>query len=417
MTVAVCIGFAIAIFFVVRLATAWRAAIGEQRRTDPLTGLPNRLGFEAIVADHLRNGLPFGVVWMGIDGFRKLNELHGHGSGDLLLAQIGPRVRRCLRTGDAVARFGGDQFLVLLRGHDAIPGITGRILAVMNASAGVSLYPNHADTAPELLRLAETALRQAKATARGRVLSYDPSMAVNGFRGGEIASLIESALANDHFRLVYQPIVDENGEIARMEALVRIEDPLLGRVAPAEFIGVAEQTGLIHEVGKWILRRACRQARDWRDAGFPTQVTINMSPLQLASRALTDDILNEVSESGLGNSAIAVHITGVVQDADPVDQLRSAGVHVSSQRPQRGNHGGPLFDGVRVTAPFDIPYCPRALTVIAQGIEEPEQLDRARAAGCHLFQGFLIAPPLEPNDATEILRNGLFADAASVVRR
>jgi len=404
MVVYVCL--AVALIVIARLVVVCRASIKEQRHTDSLTGLPDRRGFEAIVAEHLKREAPFAIVWLGLDGFRKLNELCGYASGDIPLAQAGQRIRRCLRPGDAAARFGGDQFLILLRGHDAVSGITAQILGALHASAGVSLYPNHGDGVSELLLFAETAMRQAKASDRGRALFYDLSMAAGGVRGAEIASLIRSALANDRFRLVYQPVVDADGEIVRMEALVRIDDPVLGRVAPVEFIGVAEQTGLIHGVGGWILRQACGQARDWRDAGFETQVTINLSPLQLASNQLADAILNEISECGLERSAVTVHIAGIITSTGPVERLRSAGVHASSQQ---WSGTGPLFDEIRVSAPFDVPANRPELTLIARGIETPDQLDAAHAAGCHLFQGFQIAPPLEPDDATEILRTGLFA--------
>lgn len=410
MTVALYAGFAIALVVIARLVAVCRVSTREQRHTDPLTSLPNRSGFEAILADHLKREGPFAVVWVGLDGFRRVNEIHGYASGDIRLTQIGQRIRRCLRPGDALARFGGDQFLVLVRGHDAIPEIASRICGTANASAGVSLYPDHADSAPELLLFAETAMRQAKAAARGNALFYEPSMAVNGCRGSEIASLIESALANNHFRLVYQPIVDAEGEIVRMEALVRIDDPVLGRVAPAEFISVAEQTGLIHEVGGWVLREACRQTRDWRDAGLGTQVTINLSPVQLKSRELANHILSEISRCGLDGADVTVHITGAVESTVPVERLRSMGIRISSQQ---WSQTGPFFDEIRVKEPFSVP-AHEHLTVIAQGIEKPEQLDRAHAAGCDLFQGFQIAPPLEPNDATEILRAGLFAGAGSL---
>lgn len=412
MTAAIYAGCALTLVFVIRLALVWRKSIRDQRNTDPLTGLPNRLGFEAIVARRIKLNRPFGIVFLDLDDFRKINELHGYSGGDLVLSQVGPRIRRCLRPGDAAARFGADQFLIMVRGHRAISGITAGMLAAINASAGVSLYPNHADNPADLMHFAELAARQAKVNARGCTLLYEPEMAAHGIRGSEIASLIRSALAHDNFRLVYQPIVDADGEIARMEALARIDDSALGRVAPAEFIRVAEQTGLILEVGGWILRRACRQARNWYETGFAVQVTVNMSPLQLASVALAERVIGEISACGLRTSAIVIHITGPVVSAAPVERLRKAGIHISTQQ---GAETTMQFDGLRMRAPFEAPAQSSGLTLVAQGIEEPEQLDLASAAGCRLFQGFLIAPPLEPTDATRILRTGLFADAGRLV--
>jgi predicted signal transduction protein with EAL and GGDEF domain len=407
MSAAIYTGFVVAFVIIARLVAVYRGAIQERRHTDSLTALLNRPGFEALVTEHLKRELPFSIVWLNLDGFRKINELHGYSSGDILLTQVGPRIQRCLRTGDAVARFGGDQFLILLRGHEAITGIVVRILRTVTASAGVSLYPDHATNSSELLLRAETAMRQAKANTRGGILIYQPSMAATGVRAAEIASLIESALTNNHFRLVYQPIVNADGEIVRLEALVRIEDPILGRIAPLEFIGVAEQTGLIEEVGAWILRHACQQAREWRDAGLLAQLTINLSPLQVASVEMADRILSEITRHRLVKSAITLHITGAMDSCEPVKRLRAAGIRISSTEP--------LFDEIRVKAPFAIPAHNPGLTIIAQGIEKPEEFDRALEAGCHLFQGFQIAPPLEPSDASEILRNGLFSGARGFV--
>ncbi len=401
LTVALATGLFLALIALARLISVFRAFRKAERLTDTLTGLPNRPGFEAILAEHLQSRQPLSIIWMNLDGFRKLNELRGYTNGDVLLMQTGPRIRRCLRTGDTVARFGGDDFLILLRGHNATAAIVARLLASVEATAGVSLYPNDAENPLGLLLLAETALRRAKNGARGRALFYEPSMAASGFRGAEIASLIQSALKDNHFRLVYQPIVDADGEIVRMEALVRIDDPVLGRVAPSDFIGVAEQTGLIHEVGAWVLRRACNQARDWRVTGLDTQVTINLSPLQLESIGLADAILDQISKCELERSAITIHLTGDVKSRLPVDRLRAAGITVSSQTPD--------FDEIRVGAPFVLPADRPDIAAIARGIEKPEQLDKARAAGCRLFQGFQIAPPLEPADATEILRSGIFS--------
>jgi diguanylate cyclase (GGDEF)-like protein len=418
MTAVVDTGFIIALLVIARLMAVCRGLFKERLHTDPLTGLPNRLGFEAIAAAHLKAGRPFTVVWIGLDGLRRINELCGYASGDEILVLIASRIRRHLRPGDAVARFGGDQFLVLLRGNDPATGIIARILAAMEASAGVSIYPNHADNVPELLELAETAMRNAKVRARGTALVHQASVAANDFRGTAVADLIRSALANDHFRLVYQPIVDISCEIVRMEAFVRLEDPLLGRLAPPAFIGVAEQTGLIHEMGACILRQACRQAREWHEAGFRLLVSIKMSPLQLASEPMADDMLRIIAESGLQPSAIAFEITGAIGSKRPVERLRSAGIRISTQHWFDANRGeaNPLFDGIRVKAPFKLPANkPNHLMIIAQGIEEPEQLDEAHAAGCNLFQGYQIAPPLEPEDATEILRTGLFAGAGKLV--
>jgi diguanylate cyclase (GGDEF)-like protein len=408
MIIALSVALAIALIVIARLVAAHRASIEHQRHTDSLTGLPNRAGFEEIVEDRIASDIPFSIVWLDLDGFRRVNEVHGHASGDLLLAQVGPRIQRCLRSGDTAARFGGAQFLVLLLGHEAAPGITSRILNSVSASAGISRYPNDAETAAELLLLAETAMLRAKAKTPGQMVFYERSMSSGDFGGAEAAGLIRSSLANDRLRLAYQPVVDAEGEIVRMEALVRIDDPILGRVPPVEFIGVAEHTGLIHEVGAWIVREACRQLREWEDHGLHTQITLNVSPRQLTEGNFGPELLKELSDWHLPNSAITIHITGAAHPNPQIQRLRTEGVRVSSLQISREDT---LFDEIRISEPFYPPDERPDLTVIARGIERQEQLDRARAAGCHLFQGYQIAPPLEPRDATEILRAGLLAAA------
>lgn len=413
MIVALSIALAAALIVIARLVSANRASIEFYRRTDPLTGLPNRAGFEAIVEDRIYSDIPFSIVWLDLDGFRKLNEIHGHASGDLLLAQVGPRIQRCLRSGDTVARFGGAQFLVLLLGHEAASAITNRILHSVTASAGISRYPDDAETASELLLLAETAMLKAKANTPGQMVFYERSMSTGSFGGAEAAGLIRSSLANDRLRLVYQPVVDAQGEIVRVEALVRIDDPILGRIAPVEFISVAESTGLIHDVTAWVLREACRQLREWEDGGLHTQVTINISPSQLSADHLAGDILKELAEWQLAPSSLTVHITGAAKPSAQLLQLQAAGIRISSLQISREDT---LFDEIRISEPFYGPDDRPDLTVIARGIERPDQLEHARAAGCHLFQGYQIAPPLEPRDATEILRAGLLAGAGRRIR-
>jgi predicted signal transduction protein with EAL and GGDEF domain len=408
MTIALAAALALALIVIARLVSAHRASLEHQRQSDPLTGLPNRAGFETIVEDRIASDISFSIVWLDLDGFRRVNEEHGHASGDLLLAQVGPRIQRCVRSGDTVARFGGAQFLVLLLGHESAPGITSRILNTVSASAGISRYPNDAETAAELLVLAETAMLKAKSKTPGQMVFYERSMSSGDFGGPEAAALIRSSLANDRLRLAYQPIVDAEGEIVRMEAQVRIDDPILGRVPPVEFIGVAEQTGMIHEVGAWILREACRQLREWEDHGLRTRLTLNVSPRQMNEGNFAAEFLKELADWHLATSSITVHITGAAHPNQQTHRLRSEGVLISSLQISREDT---LFDEIRISEPFYPPDNRPELTVIARGIERSEQLDRARAAGCHLFQGYQIAPPLEPRDATEILRAGLLAGA------
>src|SRR3569833_535665 len=221
MTIVLALALAAALIVIARLVSAHRASLEHQRRTAPLTGLPNRAGFEAIVEDRIASDIPFSIVWLDLDGFRRVNEVHGHASGDLLLAQVGPRIQRCVRSGDSVARFGGAQFLVLLLGHESAPGITSRILNCVTASAGISRYPDDAETAAELLLLAETAMSKAKSKTPGILVFYGRSMSSGEFGVPEAAALIRSSLANDRLRLAYLSFVVAVGVFVWLVVLVR----------------------------------------------------------------------------------------------------------------------------------------------------------------------------------------------------
>jgi GGDEF domain-containing protein len=176
MTVAAYIGIAIAIYAIAHLANVCRELMIQQKHTDPVTGLPNRLGFEAMVAENLKDQTPLSIVRVGLDGFRSFTETHGSAEGDALLSETGERIRECTRPGDAVGYYGGDQFLVLLRGQDATSEVTSRILDTVDATAGISLYPDHGTDPSDLVRLSESVMQKAKTTARGRALVYEPTL-------------------------------------------------------------------------------------------------------------------------------------------------------------------------------------------------------------------------------------------------
>jgi EAL domain-containing protein (putative c-di-GMP-specific phosphodiesterase class I) len=224
------------------------------------------------------------------------------------------------------------------------------------------------------------------------------------FAGGRAEGLIRSALENDSFRLVFQPVVDRSDRIVLMEALIRIQDRSLGLVPPAEFIGAAERTGLIHEMGSWILAEACRHARTWGDAGYPVQVAVNVSPVELEKAGFVDRALQSLQNSGLEPGSLVFEV-GDAQLTAPVRATlaaaKAAGVRIGATVP------GLSMDEVdMLKVPFE--QC-RELGPHGSGrvavtcIEEAAQLDQARLLGYDLFQGYWIAPPLDPDDAMQFL--------------
>jgi len=359
------IALALVSYLFVRLALVLRDSRRSNVLSDPLTGLPNRLGFEDVLARRIARGDSFAVLWLNLGGLRETNELHGYRAGDAVLVRNARTLRASLRQGEIAARLAGGEFLVSLRG----PSAAARILAACPCAAqGVSLYPDDAATPAELIRRAVAA----------------------GARRDNVVSMIESALRNDRLRLVYQPIVGRTGAIVCMEAYVRIDDAALGVIAPAKFISIAEETGLIHEIGRCILRRACQQARDWRDAKVAVPIALNVSPVQLQAEDFKAGMYREMRAAGLSAESVVLHVSGGSRIGNAI-QADPDGEHLSRTVENAHRQG---------------------LPVIAEGIEEQHQYDQAFNAGCDLFQGYYVAPPLEPADATRMLTGLTVALAA-----
>jgi len=424
---------------------------------DSLTGLPNRALFldriGHAVARGERLGQEIAVLFVDLDRFKVVNDSLGHGAGDQLLVQVGERLSGCFRQSDTIARLGGDEFTVLLEGPSAMTDAVKaaeRILAALSApftidgqetfaSASVGIAGGIASRSikRDLLREADVALYRAKSAGRSRYAVYDPRM---GHVPGEFLHLetdLHRAIERDELRVHYQPIFDlRSSEITGVEALLRWEHPEKGMISPAQFIPLAEETGLIVSIGKWVLERACQQLRDWRDQGLIKRkffVSVNLSARQLQDPSLISDVHRIVLGSAIDAQALQLEITESVVMQDPeamvakLNALKGLGIKLAVD--DFGTGYSSLAYLKRF--PIDVLKIDRAfvsglgstgqdsaivqtvvglaralgLRTTAEGIEERSQWDRLEQLGCESGQGFIFSRPLRPEALLDLLRS------------
>ena len=421
---------------------------------DSLTGLANRALFrdrlEHALARLDRRGGALGVVFLDLDDFKAVNDGRGHGVGDELLHAVGERLRQTVRAGDTLARLGGDEFAVLVEESDDAgveatgerilealrpPVLAGGGETAVRASIGVTTTVDARMSAHDLLREADVAMYAAKSAGKGRCVMFHPGLHDQVIARLQLETELARALEHEELSLVYQPIVDlVTGEVRGMEALMRWQHPLRGVVMPSEFIPVAESTGLIVAMGRWLLRRACADA--WRmrlDTGrADLHLAVNISAHQLDDADLVDDVAGALAESGLSAGALTLEITESAVMAHPdrslavLQQLKALGVRLSIDDFGTGysslsylqrlpvdelkidrtfvaaddetDESGTLVQTiVRLAEDF-------GLGTVAEGIETEAQRQRLQAVGCRLAQGFLFARPVELAELGEALR-------------
>jgi len=431
----------------------------QQAVTDPLTGLPNRSLFLEKLSHALgqarRRSLGVGVLFLDLDGFKVVNDSLGHAAGDDLLQAMAGRLRNFFPERDTVARFGGDEFAILLTElHDAsqakeaaerlaselrYPLAFGQHRSVsVTASVGTSFRA--ADEPPrsaqELLREADIALYQAKAAGRGRAVAYTADMGAQAMERLELQADLEQALRRGQLDVVYQPIVDlGNRAVVGTEALVRWLHPRRGLLHPSAFIPLAEETGIIVPVGSWILDQACRQAAAWRAAGAVDEqfrMSVNLSPVQLEQPDLVLQVSDVLRRSGLMAGALQLEITetAVVGSTEStlttLAALRAVGVQLAiddfgtgysslsylqrlpinavkiDQSFMQGlNHGSSTAAIVRAVVTLAHAL---DMSVAAEGIETQDQAVFLAALGCDHGQGFYFSEPRTAADLTGALR-------------
>ncbi|MDP9271611.1 MAG: EAL domain-containing protein [Chloroflexota bacterium] len=417
---------------------------------DPLTGLANR----ALFADRVQHAMKrrgddrhLAVLFMDVDDFKTVNDSLGHIAGDQVLTAVSARLRSAMRPEDTISRLGGDEFAVLLEGTnlEAVGDVADRILAAMahpfeiagkqlhlGASIGVA-FDGEPTEANELLRNADVAMYTAKTRGKGRVEVFEASMHTAVVTRLELRADLEHALERSEFRLRYQPVFElATGALHSFEALLRWRHPRRGEVLPGEFIPLAEETGLIVPIGRWILDQTCRQAQAWREAGRPDLlVSFNLSSRQLREPRVVEWIAEALAKSGLPAENLIVELTesGLMQDDEGrLLELRRLGVQLAL------NDFGTGYSSLSYLSRFPIgilkidrsfiarlggeseePALVRAvvqlaasmhLKTVAEGIELEEQLERVKAIGCDYGQGFLLAKPMDAIRATALVRGG-----------
>jgi diguanylate cyclase (GGDEF)-like protein/PAS domain S-box-containing protein len=421
---------------------------------DTLTGLANRALFRDRVQHSLaRNARTLNtpaVLFLDIDDFRTVNDSLGHAEGDQLLVMISQRLRSVLRVGDTAARIGGDEFAVLVedvREADEAASIAERLIEVLHepvavkgrdvtvqASVGIALQSSPREGADELMRNADVALYSVKAAGKNSYAVFSPEMHEHVVNRLSVRSDLEGAVDRGEFLLHYQPIVSlASEELVGLEALVRWQHPERGMVPPAEFISLAEETGQIIEIGKWVLSEACRQLRDWHDGlpddGWaPLYVSVNLSSRQLEHPELVDHVSEALLRSHLDPSFLTLEITEslLMQHTEvnirKIRQLSQLGLALAVDDFGTGYSSlsylrrfpvkilkvdKSFVDGIEDD--MDAETLVRAivslghalnLQIVAEGIEHTSQLERLRAMGCDKGQGFLFGKPLTAEELT-----------------
>lgn len=424
---------------------AARERISWLSHFDVLTHLPNRalfmdrLGLE-IKRAH-RSGLTVAVLLLDIDHFKEINDTLGHDQGDRLLVEAAQRVRSVVRDMDTVARLGGDEFAVIvsdLRDLHPVKTVAQNILDALaapfaldsgavyvSASVGIALYSHDASNIETLLKSADQAMYAAKASGRNCYSFFTSELQDQAQNRLWLANELRTALSASQFWLAYQPIVDLNtGTVRKAEALIRWQHPVRGLISPAEFIPVAESTGLIVDIGEWVFRTAAEQVSQLRSThAADFQVSVNKSPAQFHRQTASTETWNEqLADRGLSCQSIVVEITeGLLLEAsqrvdDQLRSLREAGVQVSLDDFGTGYSSLAYLqkhdiDYVKIDQSFvqnlvsgskEMTLCEAIIAmahklgiqVIAEGIETTEQMELLQAAGCDYGQGYLFARPM-----------------------
>jgi diguanylate cyclase (GGDEF)-like protein/PAS domain S-box-containing protein len=426
--------------------------IRYQALHDPLTDLPNRVLFLDRLGHALtRPEAEIAVVLLDIDNFKLVNDSLGHSAGDELLRKIAPRLTDALRPGDTIARLGGDEFVVLLEhiaDERAAARIAERIVTAFElpfelsagehfakASLGIAIATGLEEEPAALIRDADAAMYQAKARGRARFEVFDGAMRARTVKRLSVENDLRRALERDELRVAYQPIVSlPNGSIAAVEALLRWHHPERGTIAPADFISVAEESGLIEPIGRWVLNAACAQAAQWHAArpdAAPLGIAVNLSLRQFTQRDLEATVAGALADSGIEPSSLCLEITESVLLDEPErvsETIKSIARHgVRFALDDFGTGYSSLayltrlpIDGLKVDRSFvdelgssarstaittAIVRMAQALSieVVAEGVETQCQLDTVRDLGCQLAQGFYFHRPLEASAISALL--------------
>ena len=423
---------------------------------DALTGLPNRVTFAQLL-DHAvetarRYGRRFAVLFIDLDRFKVVNDSFGHAAGDCLLKEMATRLKSQLRGSDIVARLGGDEFVVLLEevqtasqanaiARKLLSSVLGPVTILghecrVTASIGIALYPEDGEDEPSLMKNADIAMYSAKKEGKNNFQFYSAELKAQSLERLVLETNLRSALEKSELRLEYQAQINlQSQSICGVEALLRWDNPELGSVPPGQLIPVAEETGLIVPIGRWVLMTACRQAVDWQRQGLPPVcMAVNLSARQFASNELLDDIAQVLAETGLQPELLELEITEGMVMQDPqravmrLSAIKEMGVRLAIDDFGTGYSSlGQIknfpVDTLKVDRSFirDLPAYTEdraiteaiiamahmlSLTVIAEGVETSEQAEYLREHACDEMQGFYFSRPIRPEDFARLLRDG-----------
>ncbi len=421
---------------------AARSRIHHLAHHDALTGLLNRQAFmeqlELRLASPRSTDAQGALLFVDLDHFKRVNDSLGHAAGDALLQTLAQRLLSLTRGSDIVARFGGDEFLVLLPGAQSMQHVEevtrklldalgapmpleGRMIAV-TPSVGIALYPAHARTAVDLVRNADAAMYEAKKQGRATFTLYDPALSQRALAALELETQLTQAIERQEFRLLYQPQVRaSDGAVVGAEALIRWQHPSRGLVEPDDFVPLAEQQRLILPIGQWVLQQSLREVRAWHDAGHMVSVSVNLSLLQLRADNFADELAQHLQEAGVDGHALELEITErmLMDDVDTVRttlrRVKALGVRIAIDDFGTGYSSlGVLnqlpIDRIKIDRSFvrDLPAnanhvaIARAIvtlarsmscTVIAEGVETEAQRAFLHELGCDELQGMLTGAP------------------------
>jgi len=444
-----------------RLANSFNEMVGkiaerEQRITqlafnDQLTGLPNRTMFQQQLEHHFRaaagNGSLFALHCLDLDQFKVINDTLGHPAGDTLLVETGRRVQDAAR-GHFVARLGGDEFVVLQTlgdDRDAIDRLARDILAAItqpltidgnelmpSTSIGIAIAPQDGENGGALLRSADLALYRAKEAGRRTYAFFEESLNERAQQRRQLETDLRLALERDEFELFYQPLFDlEQNRICSFEALLRWRHPTQGIISPAEFVPVAEDTGLIVPIGAWVIREACSRAANWP---HHVRVAVNVSAVQFHRGALNESILRALANTGLAPNRLEIEITesifleGGEATLRLLHALRGLGVRIALDDFGTGYSSLSYlqsfpFDKLKIDRSFIQNLLTRdgataivhAITELAnalgiettaEGVEETAQLMELRTHGCSSVQGYLFAEPMAAEEVEKLFSEG-----------
>lgn len=434
---------------------------------DDLTGLPNRSAFMDDVAQAVQEargrGTRFAMLFLDLDGFKEINDSLGHGAGDVLLQQVALRIRRCLRQADRLARFGGDEFLVLLdpvRRRRDVETVTRKILkaiaapielhglmASVSASIGIAIFPDDGDDPQRLLKNADAAMYQAKEDGRNALRFYAPAINASLLEKLAMINDLRAAVAGGAISVAYQPIVDgDDGRVLGVEALARWDHPEHGAVPPSRFVPLAEETGMIGAIGAAVLARACAQVVAWDAArvgrgadGPPPYLSVNVSPVQLRDESFVRELRALLAGTGLPASRLQLELTEGTVMADPayaarvLGELSAMGIRIALDDFGTGHSslaylrtfpidcikidrvfvtdlGQPGRHEPIVTAIIAIAQSLGA-GVVAEGVETEAQRQALLGMGCRTMQGYLFSRPLPAAALGERFRAPLPATA------